>query len=504
MKSFLQELSKIDEKLLSLLTENLPDMLWIKDIDGYYIYANKAICDGLLMAKDIKEPIGRNDVFFAKRERELHKDNPTWHTFGELCFNSDQVVIEANKPMKFEEWGNVKGKLLYLEVNKAPVHDKEGNIIGTVGSGRDITELKLTQIELAKQAQIIEDIHECIITSDLNGNILTWNKSSKKLFGYSAEEIKNKNINLIFQEKEFDKIKKINLKSLEENTVNEKINCITKDSTKLICEVSLSLIKEKDNNKIVYYLKDITEKTALSEEIKQKEQIIHIQSQHVAMGQMIGNIAHQWRQPLCVISAISTGLELQKSLGTLSENILDSSLKDIDKQVQYLSNTIDTFRDYIIEEKVYKEVVLQERINKSLEIIQPSLSSNYIKLINEIDYSNPLKLKLTIGELSQVIINIINNAKDILLEKQVNSPWIKISLQKNDNFVLISIEDNGGGVPKEIINLIFDPYFTTKHKSKGTGLGLYMSYKIVVESLKGELFVVNTENGAKFFIKIPL
>ena len=90
------------------------------------------------------------------------------------------------------------------------------------------------------------------------------------------------------------------------------------------------------------------------------------------------------------------------------------------------------------------------------------------------------------------------------MEKQVNSPWIKISLQKNDNFVLISIEDNGGGVPKEIINLIFDPYFTTKHKSKGTGLGLYMSYKIVVESLKGELFVVNTENGAKFFIKIPL
>lgn len=138
----LLDLKENDCKLLKLLTEELPDMLWIKDIDGKYIYANQATCDNLLMAKDINEPIGKDDMFFALREREAHKDKPEWHTFGELCVNSDQVTIDNNKPMKFEEWGNVKGKLMYLEVYKAPFYDENGKIIGTVGAGRDITQLK--------------------------------------------------------------------------------------------------------------------------------------------------------------------------------------------------------------------------------------------------------------------------------------------------------------------------------------------------------------------------
>ena len=158
----LSDLQEHNSDLLNLLTQHLPDMLWAKDLDGRYIYANKAICDGLLMAKDIKEPIGKGDVFFALREREAHKDKPNWHTFGELCFNSDQVVIDNNKAMKFEEYGNVKGKLLYLEVYKAPFYDKDGNIIGTVGAGRDITELKKIQLDLEKSLQVLEEQRELL------------------------------------------------------------------------------------------------------------------------------------------------------------------------------------------------------------------------------------------------------------------------------------------------------------------------------------------------------
>lgn len=143
-------------KLLDLVTDALPDMLWIKDTEGKYIYANQAICDGLLMAKDTQEPIGKGDVFFALREREAHADNPQWHTFGELCFNSDQVVIDNNKPMRFEEYGNVKGKMLYLEVYKAPFYDAERNIVGTVGAGRDITKLKQTQLDLEESLKKID------------------------------------------------------------------------------------------------------------------------------------------------------------------------------------------------------------------------------------------------------------------------------------------------------------------------------------------------------------
>ena len=158
----LEELKEHNSELLNLLTHHLPDMLWVKDVDGNYIYANKALCDGLLMAKDVNEPIGKGDVFFALRERELYKDIPDWHTFGELCFNSDVDVIEKNKPMKFEEYGNVKGKLMYLEVYKAPFYDKDGNVIGTVGAGRDITKLKKIQIDLQESLKILDEQKELL------------------------------------------------------------------------------------------------------------------------------------------------------------------------------------------------------------------------------------------------------------------------------------------------------------------------------------------------------
>ncbi len=156
----LENLKEHNSELLNLLTQHLPDMLWVKDIDGLYMYANKAICDGLLMAKDTEEPIGKGDLFFALRERELHSDNPDWHTFGELCFNSDLDVIEKNRAMKFEEYGNVKGKLMYLEVYKAPFYDKDGKIIGTVGAGRDITELKKIQTYLKKSMSTLNKQRE--------------------------------------------------------------------------------------------------------------------------------------------------------------------------------------------------------------------------------------------------------------------------------------------------------------------------------------------------------
>ena len=153
----LKDLKKNNSELLNLLTLHLPDMLWVKDLDGIYMYVNKAICDGLLMAKNTQEPIGKSDIFFALREREIHKDNPDWHTFGELCFNSDIDVIEQDRAMRFEEYGNVKGELMYLEVYKAPFYDEDGKMIGTVGAGRDITKLKKIQTDLENSLKTLDE-----------------------------------------------------------------------------------------------------------------------------------------------------------------------------------------------------------------------------------------------------------------------------------------------------------------------------------------------------------
>ena len=150
------DLKEHNSELLKLLTLYLPDMLWVKDINGIYLYANQSVCDGLLMAKDTQEVLGKDDIFFAKRERLANSEKPDWHTFGELCSDSDQTVIDNNKAMKFEEYGNVKGELLYLEVYKAPFYDKDRKIIGTIGAGRDISELKKVQHDLEESLKTLD------------------------------------------------------------------------------------------------------------------------------------------------------------------------------------------------------------------------------------------------------------------------------------------------------------------------------------------------------------
>lgn len=167
MKSTLQA-----GNFLKLISKHLPDMLWAKDLDGNYLYANESICKNLLMANP-KEVIGKNDVFFATRERNKHPLNSQWHTFGELCFNSDYVVLEHMKPMKFEEYGNIKGELVYLEVHKAPLYDSKGILIGTIGSGRDITSqimLERTNRKLAFYDQLTNLPNRQKISIDISKN----------------------------------------------------------------------------------------------------------------------------------------------------------------------------------------------------------------------------------------------------------------------------------------------------------------------------------------------
>mgnify|MGYP003484360911 CR=1 FL=1 len=139
------------DNFLQLISKHLPDMLWAKDLEGYYLYANESICNNLLMATP-DEVLGKCDVFFATRERNKHPENKNWHTFGELCFNSDYVVLENMKPMKFKEYGNIRGELVYLEVHKAPLHDANGKLIGTIGSGRNITAQVLLEEQNEKLA----------------------------------------------------------------------------------------------------------------------------------------------------------------------------------------------------------------------------------------------------------------------------------------------------------------------------------------------------------------
>ena len=239
-------------------------------------------------------------------------------------------------------------------------------------------------------------------------------------------------------------------------------------------------------------------------ELRQKDLALIKQSKNAQMGEMIRNIAHQWRQPLSVISTSATGMLLKKEMNMLQDKDIMHSCEIINDNAQYLSKTIDTFANYIKEEKILVKAVLQELLDVSIKILQGILEYNNIKLINKIRDIENIELMIYKGELSQVIINIVNNAKDILNERNIHNKEITIDIQKDNKFCYINIKDNAGGVPIDIIDKIFDPYFTTKHQSKGTGLGLYMSNEIVQKSLHGNLSVKNCEDGAMFIIKLPL
>jgi PAS domain S-box-containing protein len=238
------------------------------------------------------------------------------------------------------------------------------------------------------------------------------------------------------------------------------------------------------------------------EKNREKDLQIFQNAKMASLRDMIGNIAHQWRQPLSAISTMASGMLFSKELGALSDETFSNYCNKIVENTQFLSHTIDTFRDFVTEKKELTNIILQERLQTILHIQSATLNNYKIALIDNINYSESIELNLFVEELDQVLMNIITNAKDVLSKNQIKNPWIKIGLENYDDKVIITVEDNAGGINDDILPHIFEPYFTTKHQSQGTGLGLYISYKIVVESLGGKLYAKNSEFGAKFFVEL--
>lgn len=261
-------------------------------------------------------------------------------------------------------------------------------------------------------------------------------------------------------------------------------------------------IKEKTKE-----LEDINknlEERVEAEIAKNKEQTLQIihQSRLATMGEMVSMIAHQWRQPLASISAISGTLSLDVIMDNYKADFFQKELESIDELAQHLSSTIDDFRDFFKNNKTLKHEELKDIVEKSFKIIAPTLEARKITFNNSIEEN--IFVYTYVSEMKQVLLNIIKNAEDILVEKNISDPTIWIRGYKNDKYAELTIEDNGGGISQEIIDKIFTPYFSTKKSKDGTGLGLYMSKMIIEQHCNGILSVQNGNYGAKFTIKIPL
>ena len=237
------------------------------------------------------------------------------------------------------------------------------------------------------------------------------------------------------------------------------------------------------------------------EKNREKEQLLVQKSRFIALGEMISNIAHQWRQPLSELSSILMFIKFKHSINSLDKETMEKKLSEADKVLDFMSHTIDDFRNFFIPKKEKEEVYLYKIIDSVMAIVSSSLENNKIKVISTVDAN--IKLKTYVNEYEQVLLNIIKNAKDVLIDKNIKDPYIKITAYEESDYVVLFVEDNGGGITVEPKGKIFEPYFSTKDDSNGTGIGLYMSKIIIDKNMKGKLRVRNTRNGAKFGIHIP-
>lgn len=240
---------------------------------------------------------------------------------------------------------------------------------------------------------------------------------------------------------------------------------------------------------------ELTDK--VNEEIaknREKEVLLLRQSRLAALGEMIGYIAHQWRQPLNVIAVDIQNLHLSFQLNELTVNEFNESVKSTMKQINYLSNTIDNFRDIIKNDQISEPFVIAQAIYKSADILSSSLKQLNIVIYYMMDESLIMP-RGSSSSFSQAIINILNNAKDAFETcESITSKVITVKIYKEYDHIVILISDNGRGIPNNIIEKIFDPYFTTKHQSNGTGLGLYITKNIIEKEFLGKLSIQSMNN----------
>jgi len=352
-----------------------------------------------------------------------------------------------------------------------------------------------------------------MIITDKNQFILQVNDSFSRITGYKKEDVIGKKPSLLTSKLQADNFyvnmyEQLNKKDFWQGEI------LNKNRNGNIINENLSIHIIRDENKqIKYYVAsfaDITEEKLTQRRLKEQESILIQQSKMAAMGEMLANIAHQWRQPLSVISTISTSLITQKTIKMdIDIDYEIEKLNQINKNTKYLSNTINDFKDFFDPNKAKNEFNIKDVFEKALNLSNSKFEICNFKIIQNIQDVIVIGFE---NELIQVLMNLINNAKDALNNNKCDNKLIFIDIYKEDKNLKISIYDNAGGIDNNIIYKVFEPYFTTKHKSKGTGIGLYMSNEIITKHMNGQIIASNKRfeynnnyyTGALFEITIPL
>lgn len=478
--------------LLKTIINTVPVRLFWKDKESVYMGCNNLFAQDAGL-RDSAEIVGKRDIDFP------------WHEQAALYCQDDQDVIQSGGVKINYEEPQQRGKEEenWVSTSKVPLREEsDGPIVGVVGSYTDITDIRRTQLQLKESETfyrtVFASVHEavCILSNDI---IIDCNDETMRLFEMTKKQLIGMNIfniasHVECREHSFD----FYLNSAyqgESVTIECSLTLHNHHTEMKIAEITLSGFGHDEKNKLVMVVRDITKRV-------EEEKFVRMQTRQAQMGEMISMIAHQWRQPLAIINAIASQMRLQAMLSEQDEGGTIDNLIKIEEQSTHLSHTISAYRDFFRPDKPKEHFRISTLINNALSLIDHTLKNHGIKIKQVVKQdSNLLTYR---NEILQVIIALLKNSLDAFIEQGILDGEITITLESNPDYGIIHIRDHAGGIAPEIIHKLFVPYFTTKTKSNGTGLGLYMSRMIIQDHCHGVLEVESVGMETIFTIKLPL
>jgi PAS domain S-box-containing protein len=493
--------------LVRMLSDNMSDMIWAKDLDNRYLFANKAMCDRLLMASDVQEPIGKTDLYFAERERAKHPERNDWHTFGEICADSDIEIRNTGQPGRFEEYGNVQGEYLFLDVHKAPLIDGDGNMIGVVGSGRDLTKEKLIEQELKKS----EESYKTLISSLPNyvfvhskGKIVYVNELCVKALGYSAEEIMQSSI-LDYVDEPYRDLTRENMlkRQTGEYVPDYEVKITTQYGTRKDVLVRGAPILYQHEPAYIIVLTDITDRKQIEEQLK--AYAAEMKELNATKDKFFSIIAHDLKGPFNAILGFSE--LLSESYDDFDEEEKKKFIHNIkiasDSTFKLLENLLDWSRLQTGKINPTPEMIdLSLLTMENISVLKSMADSKKIKLFSSIQYNT--RAFADPNMVRTVLRNLVSNA----IKFTYPGGDVRILAVENKNMAEVCISDNGVGIEEERKGLLFhiDEKLSTSGTANetGTGLGLLLC-KEMIERQGGHIWVESeVGKGSSFYFTLPL
>ena len=466
-KDFLENEALHTERLI------LPKMYQIGSIDKMFLFRQIDILyNQSNFTFEKKKELIDNFIFYTQKELENKKTDLNYN----LLKKSIPFIIILILIIFYRQWLlNKYNKNLKIEVeNKTQEYKKKNE------------ELLISNENFST---LLDTAIEAIAIFDEKNKLVKLNNSGEIMFNYYFKE----NLDV---KKVYDFIPKNSISQIREKFKCDiiepfEIDLLRNDKSVFPALISGKIIKKENRFFNIITVVDLTQ-------IKIRDEFIQQQAKLAQMGELLSMIAHQWRQPLTAISAASESFKLKALLNNINKETVVTAADDIYKYVNHLSCTINDFKNFYKTNKSIETTTLNKLVKKSLNIIEDSIYFHNIQIIKNLNSTS--EIKTYINEFTQVILSLLQNAEDAHSEKQIKNPYIKIKTYENDTFLYLEIIDNAGGISNDIIDKIFEPYFSTKLEKNGTGLGLYFAKRIIDNNCNGLLTVENIFNETIFRI----